>query len=42
VIVVVTVVPPGPDTDRAMALGAHHCLRKTDLHSVVELVGALN
>ena len=42
VIVVVTVVPPGPDTERALALGAHHCLRKTDLHSVVELVGALN
>jgi len=40
-IVVVTVVPPGPETDRALALGAHHCLRKADLRAVVELVGAL-
>ena len=42
VIVVVTVLPPGPDTDRALALGAHHCLRKNDLRSVVELVGAIS
>lgn len=39
-IIVVTVVPPGPETDRALALGAHHCLRKADLRAVVELVGA--
>jgi DNA-binding NarL/FixJ family response regulator len=39
-IIVVTAVPPGPDMDRALALGAHHCLRKADLRAVVELVGA--
>jgi diguanylate cyclase (GGDEF)-like protein/PAS domain S-box-containing protein len=40
-IVVVTVLPPGPETDRALALGADHCLRKADLRAVVELVGSL-
>jgi len=40
-IVVVTVLPPGPDTERALTLGAHHVMRKSDFRSVVELVGAL-
>ena len=41
VVIVVTVLPPGPETERAMSLGAHHCIEKSDFRSVVELVGAL-
>jgi diguanylate cyclase (GGDEF)-like protein/PAS domain S-box-containing protein len=40
-LVVVTVLPPGPETKRAQSLGADHVVGKSDFRSVVELVGAL-